>query len=295
MSVMAKRNKKLANELEARDTSIVRLNDKLVKLDKLKYKLEHDLERYKKLLTLPQQYSTVTYGGRHRFILEKLNQLLVDGSESKILSFGCSEGYECKDLRSLFPLSKVYGCDVSNTAIAKAKELVRDDDIDIFYSSDLELNKRAPFDLVTVFNVLCSYPTSKGKNDISNIYPFHSYDELLTIVDRYVKIGGFIIIYNSNYFFEQSSIYKKYKPVDVGFKTNGWMNKYYKDGKLATSVKYIYDGVDYESDDENLRNSVKQNGELFENAVEVFIEHINCNAEMKTKHSLKTVVWQKIY
>ena len=71
-----------------------------------------------------------------------------------------------------------------------------------------ELLKSERFDFVLALSVLCQYPISTEVDSLADIYPFSEFEEIIFYLDQYVRLGGFIAIINSNYFFEDTEIFK---------------------------------------------------------------------------------------
>lgn len=242
--------------------------------------------------TARQQRSNVSYLGRHAKILQSLKAYF-DSKESapkKILSFGCSRGFECIDLSRYFPKSKVYGCDIDENVLKEAKENVGDD-ITIFYSSTTGFEENGPFDMVVAFNVLCQYPASYGMDDICEVYSFDSYDAILSLLDRYITPNGALVIYNAAYFFEDSTIAKRYKASNIGSSNNGWIEKSSKGGKRVCDVSFELEGEIYSRDDYTaLTAEYKKEGKNLNDFGEIRLHYIDGYV---SPNSLEEIMWFK--
>ncbi|MFO1067468.1 MAG: class I SAM-dependent methyltransferase [Geminicoccaceae bacterium] len=183
-----------------------------------------------------QQRSTATFAGRHDYLLRLIARRLDGGRGRKILSFGCSEGWECLDIADAMPAAQVYGCDVNDKALAAAAERCAGR-ATIFKSTLEGLAEHGPFDLITAFNVLCRYPETSGKFDIAKIYPFAEFEDGLVTIDRALMPGGLLALYNSPYFLEDAQALQGYAPAEDCFiANNGWTEKHNPDGSRATRV-----------------------------------------------------------
>lgn len=240
-----------------------------------------------------QQRSKVTFPKRHTNIIQEISSRLAAQGRSpkKILSFGCSEGYECLDIKDTFPDSSVYGCDINHEALKQAKTIVGDS-CTIFGSTDTELTKHGPFDLITVFNVLCRYPESVGMDNVSTVYPFSEYEALISVIDRHLAPGGALAIYNSNYFFEDTAAAANYTCVELDYNENGWIEKCSKDGTRLFDVTFTLDGKDYARDEFRalLKASKQQERPLTESRRSA---HQTLRQGMSTLHSTETILWVK--
>jgi len=191
-----------------------------------------------------QQASTATSPQRNLALLNKFSRALVThGLErGKILSFGCSEGYECIDLHNTLPAAKIFGCDINKYALNRARDHCRNI-ATVFDSSGPLFDIHGPYDGIVTLNVLCRYPQCAGNNEISRIYPFEIFDETLHLLDTQLCAGGLIAIYNANYFFEEAKIFPRYSSVDLQVpSSNGWIEKYDRSGRRVTDLLVNWEG-----------------------------------------------------
>lgn len=161
----------------------------------------------------------------------------------KILSFGCSRGQEVCDLLRMFNHQYITGADISHDALAAARKLkdnllcseqlgscVPDSNNEFFaktsddyalvsylgheaqlrfiHSSELITGEQ--YDVVCAMTVLCHHPETVGAQDISKIYPFADFENLLVNIDSLVKTGGLLCLFNANYRLEDSVVSSKY-------------------------------------------------------------------------------------
>lgn len=240
-----------------------------------------------------QQFLTATNPGRNLAIIQQTHDALSrQGIEpKKILSFGCSEGWECLDIQKVFPSARVFGCDVNPSALAAAEQRVGED-ICIFYSSPATLQQHGPFDLVFAFNVLCRYPDTAGLDDISGVYPFSEFDDLLREIDAHIVTPGALVVYNSPYFMEDAAISAHYSPLPLPHPENGWIEKCSRDGTRITDVRISCAGRIFARDEfrQFLRNADKDERLRYENErmAEMLIR-----PGFSTLHSCQTILWMK--
>ncbi len=199
-------------------------------------------------MTWQAQASTVTRSGRHEVLFADLALILKDLgiSRPRVLSFGCSTGFEPLDLKRQIPGAKVYGCDINDKALAEAKNRCAAENITIIKSEPGALAKLGTFDVITVMSVLTSYPAIQDRPDISKIYPFKLFDSLLSSITSMIAPGGFLVLYNSCYLFEQSTSAPNFvAQPSVKNRMNGWSDKYDKSGKRLTDVFGTHQGRSY--------------------------------------------------
>ena len=83
--------------------------------------------------TAPNRYPDVFRTLRAR-VAETRGPDLGQG-ELRILSFGCSVGFEMRTLRAYFPDAAIFGCDTSLDALNRARRNLRDDPGIAFFST----------------------------------------------------------------------------------------------------------------------------------------------------------------
>jgi hypothetical protein len=178
----------------------------------------------------PAQKSTTSFPGRHDFLFEDLRDEL--GDSPKILSVGCAAGYEALDLKRLIPHARIFGCEVNQKALGEAMCLCTPHGITIFESNVEAIRKHGPYDAITCLHVLVKYPDVQDKDDISSIYPFAEFDASLGTLVSNLASGGIIVVYNSCYLVEHSSVRNDVQAVPPGrHRQNGWIEKYGRDGR----------------------------------------------------------------
>jgi hypothetical protein len=146
------------------------------------------------------QSSTASTDGRYKSIFHSI-ALSSSKISPKILSFGCSDGFEPNDLASkYFHYSTVVGCDldIESLQIATTHNPFPSR-IEFIKSSFEVLTQRAPFDLVLAISVLCRWPESKEIDNISSIYSFKKFSECIDQLVSLLSSDGILCVYNSNY------------------------------------------------------------------------------------------------
>jgi len=128
-----------------------------------------------------------------------------------ILSFGCSTGEECFSLAKYFPLAKILGVDTNKDVLAICNKRNTYKNISFSYSNYENIKDRDPFDMIFCMSVLCKWPETENKKNISNIYSFSIFKNTIYKLDKVLKKNGLLVIYNSNFRFSESSTYHKYK------------------------------------------------------------------------------------
>lgn len=181
----------------------------------------------------PHQLDTTTHPNRYPGILQALAHACLELglAPKKMLSFGCSRGFEPLDLHAVFPDAEIHGCEISQPMLEEAKERCKPHGIPIFESTVRNLNAHGPYDLILAMSVLCRHPVSHMVDDISEVYPFAAFCSAVVALDAALAEGGVVVIYNSNYFFEDSTVSHRYSPVATPLEENGFVDRFLPDGR----------------------------------------------------------------
>ncbi|WP_031236118.1 trans-aconitate 2-methyltransferase, partial [Asticcacaulis sp. AC402] len=199
-------------------------------------------------LTALQQTQTTTFSGRNVELMKDVRKYLDEAgklSGAKVLSFGCSTGEECLDLAEVMPDGRIYGTDINEKALIKARAQCPED-ITIFMSAESSLAKHGPFDAIFAMSVFCKWPKTSDMTDISEVYPFSLFEEGISTLDRHLKPGGVLCLYNSQYMLDDTALAELYQPLDRSQPlSSGWMFRCSPDGRVATRCHFEFEGTIY--------------------------------------------------
>lgn len=145
-----------------------------------------------------------------------------------ILSFGCSSGEECFSLQKYFPQSNIFGVDINNEALELAKSNNKFELVKFFNSIDVVPN----VDIIFTMSVFCRWPETSDLEH-NNIYHFNDFNEEILSLDKKINNNGLFVIYNSNYYFSETSVSEKYSYIDVSLRDE-FVRKFDKNGKYST-------------------------------------------------------------
>lgn len=176
---------------------------------------------------MSQQNSNATEYNRypnHYALISSLHESFRDVSKtSKILVYGCSRGEEPVCLAEKYftqPSSIIDAVDISEKALENAKKFNRHERVHYILTKDFEpLDK---YDVIFVNSVLCSNPPQNLYN-ISSEYPFELFENTLEEIVDMLKVGGILMIYNSNYRIEHTTVASRFcivtsfRALDSGF------------------------------------------------------------------------------
>lgn len=161
------------------------------------------------------QVSTASIDGRYPSIFTALaNQ--IDQVAPKILSFGCSDGFETNDLASKhFHHSPIIGCDIDDDAIRIATKQNRfPSRVKFIKSSREELESHAPFDAIVSMAVLCRWPDTQKLENIKDCYGFDKFVESIELLVSLLRPGGVLCIYNANYLVSDTPCMEKLEAIE---------------------------------------------------------------------------------
>lgn len=147
-------------------------------------------------------------------------------SKLYVLSFGCSYGDEVKCFEEkYFKGHDIYGVDINTECIEKCKQL----NLSSKFYTQKEFSKiKKQYDFIFAMSVLCTMFHDKKESPLD----FNLFDQTCYDIDKLVKVGGYFIDYNSNYYFLDSQVGNKYIPISNYRidKSNEQVIKYKKDG-----------------------------------------------------------------
>lgn len=159
----------------------------------------------------PAQRSTSTEYNRYARIFEETTRhVSATDPNVDILSFGCSTGEEVRSLAEIYyPVAKIDGYDIQKDIIRDNKKQNKNSNIQ-YWEKPSQLRK---YDLVFCMSVLCIFPP---RPDVQ--YEFEHFNQILKEIDQHVKVGGYIVIYNSAYRFFDSDISYRYVAIHTQFR-----------------------------------------------------------------------------
>ena len=244
-----------------------------------------------------QQINTTTAVGRHTPLFRGLKTMLQRDEivRPRILSFGCSRGFECADIHAEIPDADIFGCDVDAEALSEAEERCRGF-ADIFLSTKENIERQGKFDAVVALNVFCRFPQSAGCEDISTIYPFELFDIGIRDLASAVAPGGYLGLYNGAYFFEDTSVSKGFLPEENSvWPRNGWIEKCLPNGVCATNVVFEFQDQTFSLKEwlKWARDPINREA-IFSAPADVrYKQTWRSDEPVITSRSLETVFWQR--
>jgi SAM-dependent methyltransferase len=176
------------------------------------------------------QISKVTAPMRYASFYSALRDDLAFPERPRVLVFGCSTGEEIGTVYHFWPEAEVFACDIDQDVMAKARSSYRE--ATIFFSSEEHLSRLPELDLICANSVFCRHPLPD--TDIRTIMPFAEFDRYCTLLSSRLKEGGYLLMYNTNYFFQHADVSSHFSPVNVSRSwTAGFVPRLGLDGKVA--------------------------------------------------------------
>lgn len=147
-----------------------------------------------------------------------------------VLSFGCSTGEEVETLSMFFGESNIYGVDINHSSLESCR--LKFKYIDRIKTGSVIQDMK--YDLIFCMSVFCKWPDTKDLEDCSGLYKFTKFEQEINKIDKYIDLGGVLIIYNSNFLFSQTDLYYKYKSIG-NFRESGFVQKFDRENKKTTN------------------------------------------------------------
>ena len=168
--------------------------------------------------TQRNQISHVTSLNRYPHVfaeVHRLSRALLHDHAPKILSFGSSTGQEALTLASrYFPHSIVVGVDVDEPTLSAARRICADanvsDRVFFFNSEQRPLDSLGAYDIIFADSVLCRNPWNRHIS-----YPFSLFEQTTRQLDQVLNAGGILVMINTNYRFQDTSVAHAYREAHV--------------------------------------------------------------------------------
>lgn len=162
-----------------------------------------------------QQTTPLTFMDRYPDVFKACRDFFSDKGEIRILSFGCSTGEEVVTLRKYFPDAEIVGAEINRRSLAICRKRRLDPKIRFIRSTHDRLLKEGPFDAVFCMAVLQRTPQlieDKHIKNLKKIYPFEKFEEKILEMDKYIRDGGLLVLYYTQYSLEDTSVANRYIP-----------------------------------------------------------------------------------
>ena len=164
-----------------------------------------------------QQGNTHTGYNRYPEIFQICKNYFINKQNLEILSFGCSFGEECFSLRDLyFPSAHIVGIGINEQAINHCKQSPKNNtgNLNFYLSKNFFAARKKKFDVIFMMSFLCVWPETAVWGNCEALYSFKKYKAQLKQIIPYIKRGGLLVIYNSNFrFSDTDNLYSQFTPI----------------------------------------------------------------------------------
>lgn len=129
----------------------------------------------------------------------------------------------------MFPDAEVFGCDINERILEIARRSTQLF-AEVFYGSEDEIKRRAPFDFICAMSSLCIHPPPQN---FAEVFPFERFERIVKMFATVLKDGGALALYNSAYLLRSTRTHVSFTPVrsDMIF-SNGFVNLYDESSKV---------------------------------------------------------------
>lgn len=153
---------------------------------------------------------------RYPHIFARLRDVLEDGPDAHILSFGCSTGEEVFSLRTLFPQAAITGLDINRRSIAVCRaRQAREGHANIRFShaNGTQDQPSASYDAIFAMAVFRHGDLGEAPPDCSHLLRFEDFDRAIADLARCLKPGGLLAFRHSHFLFAETSSAPLFEPV----------------------------------------------------------------------------------
>lgn len=174
------------------------------------------------------QLTSTTEMNRYPELFSAMKDFLA-GSHPRVLSYGCSTGEECATLEKYINPSLLIGADINESNLRIARRRYSGSRLQFTLSTPETLKATAPYDVIFCLSVLCRWEETRNVEDCSGIYPFEKFNAAIVLLDNLLAAGGLLVIYNSNFRFEDTQTFAAsgYTPVPTDSVPNsGFVHKF---------------------------------------------------------------------
>lgn len=192
---------------------------------------------FRKLVKEQHQLTSVTADNRYPELFNEVRSFFEARSITSILSFGCSTGEECFSLQSYFPNAKITGVDINKANLRKANRKNKHEKIRFLFSTPETIMQNGKYDVIFCLSVLCRWEDTKDLENCGHIYPFSKFSQTISMLAQQVKSGGLLVVYNSNFNFEDTDAFKDFVIVPTpSVHDSGFVHRFDSHNNRITSI-----------------------------------------------------------
>ncbi|GIL22501.1 MAG: hypothetical protein BroJett042_10140 [Bacteroidota bacterium] len=188
--------------------------------------------------TEQHQLTSTTYFDRYPDLFNEVKHISgAHDAAINILSFGCSTGEECFTLRTYFPKAKIIGVDINESNLRKARKGNKDVNIHFLISNTHTISVNGKYNIIFLLSVLCRWEDTRDLENCEKVYPFKKFEETVGSLVSQLLTGGLLVIYNSNFRFEDSKYFKDFEIMETPtVADSGFVTKFDSENKRISSL-----------------------------------------------------------
>lgn len=170
--------------------------------------------------TLFQPFPT-TSEDRYPELFAALAERLAAIGRPRILSFGCADGSEVRSLRRWFPDAEITGIDINPRAIGHARRLLErapDPAVRFICAADAGAEPAGSYDAVLAMAVFRHGELERDvPESCAAILPFSRFAAGVAMLDRVLRPGGWLALWNAHYRFADTMTAQGYDAETLPF------------------------------------------------------------------------------
>lgn len=144
---------------------------------------------------------------------EIISRLAPLGPDARLLCFGSSWGAEVLPYALALPEAMIIAAEIDPEALAKCRALFDGySNVEVVESNWKSLARSAPYHAINCNAVLCKYPAAAKMRNISDIFPFFEFEDIIGKLSEILGDDGVLSLYNANYSLLDSSLSDTYLP-----------------------------------------------------------------------------------
>jgi hypothetical protein len=192
---------------------------------------------FRKRVKEQHQLTSVTATDRYPELFTEIRTAVSEKKDLSILSFGCSTGEECFSLQSYFPNAKTTGVDINKANLRKANRKNKYPNVQFLFSTPETIAQHGKYDVIFCMSVLCRWVETKDLQNCGHIYHFSKFSETVSMLADQVKSNGLLVVYNSNFRFEDTEAFKGFDILPTpSVLDSGFVHKYDSQNNRITSI-----------------------------------------------------------
>lgn len=161
------------------------------------------------------QRSVFTAPNRYPLLFRACANYLTATEYPKILSFGCSTGEEVFSIGQYLPQAIIIGTDINPWCLKLCRKKNQNFNYSFYHRFSNEFELASDFDAIFCLAVFQRTENRTNKdNSIASGFLFEQFEREILVLDRKLKPHGLLIIDHADFRFEDTTVAKKYIPLN---------------------------------------------------------------------------------